>query len=227
MARYDIPWIDQETFPLDQFPQGFPLLVDEVLSVGTPADEGVVGDREWVHVLGTVLDPVTGQRLSLGAGLWQLRLMVPTDQPRSTVLPPLVPEHSLHFRPVAVGAVGRPESSVMINMVGQRFLLDGLLVCGLHDAPMTPYQDGGRNRFYACSTMRCIVGLVPATLVENLAWIELTTIDGRLTPTPLEQRPEALTRAVSWVEVDASVGELRVHVPAAAGTTIVAAGPPR
>ncbi|WP_213457304.1 hypothetical protein [Rhizomonospora bruguierae] len=96
--RNDILWIDRETFLLDHAPQGFPFLVDEVLPFPTTR-AGEAGGREWVHVLGTVLDAETGQRLTLGDSLWQLRLKVAVDQPRTTMLPPLFPNGACAFDP--------------------------------------------------------------------------------------------------------------------------------
>ncbi|WP_213453033.1 hypothetical protein [Rhizomonospora bruguierae] len=225
IARYDILWIDQKIFPLDGFPEGFALMVNAVLETGSRGGEGTSGEGGWVHVRGWVLDE-DGKRLTLGVDgrLWQIRLTVPADAPHATALPPLVPERSLRFRPESQGATGRPGRAMMINMAGQGFTLEGRLRCGPHDALMTPYQDGLRNRFYACSTIRCIVGLIPAALIENLTWMELAARAPRFAAALPDERAAILAKIVTSVQVSERVGELRVHLAPAAGAAVVATG---
>jgi hypothetical protein len=218
IVPYDILWIGAEVFALDEYPQGFPLQVHTVLSAGSRAGEGTdQGERHRVHVRGYVLDAGTGAQLrGRDQWPWQIRLSVPHDQPRATYLPPLRPDLDLAHHP--------EPASAMVGHGRDGYFLDGLVYCQGHDAPMQPSRDGLGNRFYGCTTIRCMLGLVPATLLENLAWIHLTRLDPsacRVTP---DARTRVFTHSVSWLGVGETVADLTLHMPTVANTTVIMAG---
>jgi hypothetical protein len=90
-----------------------------------------------------------------------------------------------------------------------RYLLRGLLWCGLCDEPFTACLTSTGLRYYGCTSDRCSRPLVPAEEAEQVVWrgfvLRYEAVAGGLRR---DQRQAALYEAVERVTVHSGASEL-------------------
>jgi hypothetical protein len=91
-----------------------------------------------------------------------------------------------------------------------RYLLRDLVWCGLCDVPMKAALLSTSRRFYGCTSLDCPRALLPADLLEALAWQAFLYLfaDTSAELTTSEQR-QALAHALERVTVGVDLGDAR------------------
>jgi hypothetical protein len=94
--------------------------------------------------------------------------------------------------------------------VEDRYLLRDLAWCGLCRLGLEPALLSPDRRFYGCRNIHCPRPLVPADLLETLAWQAFLYlfVEPSADATGAEQR-QALEHALERVTVGADLGEVR------------------
>jgi hypothetical protein len=101
--------------------------------------------------------------------------------------------------------------------VDDRYLLRGLVCCGLCDVAMKPALLATRIRFYGCTNPGCPRPLIEADLMETLVWQAFEYLFAEpTTEVTAEEQRQALEHTLERVTVGVDLGQPRYvwrHLP--------------